>query len=79
MTPANTQPPAKMRTITIGALSGLVFGLLAAYLYSRAAEEEIHQSGSAPQISTGDIITIALAVLGLTRQISEMGRSKKKR
>lgn len=72
-------PTPKTRTLTIGAVAGLLFGLMAAYLYSRAAEEEVSRSGSAPKASTGELITISLAVLGLARQIAEMGRSNKKR
>ncbi|MFQ3565664.1 MAG: hypothetical protein SNJ59_01580 [Aggregatilineales bacterium] len=66
----------KMKYYLIGAVGGLLFGLAAAYLFARAAEDE--QPGQAPKdgirISTGELVGISLALLGIMRQIAELGR-----
>jgi hypothetical protein len=72
-------PPTRSRTLTIGGTAGLLFGLIAAYLYSRSAKEELHQNGRTAQITTAEWIGLSLTLLGLARQISEMGRPKKKK
>lgn len=50
---------------------GALFGLIAAYLYARASGE-----GERQQLRTGEIISLALAGLGLMRQITEAGKKK---
>jgi hypothetical protein len=74
-----TTPPTRSRALTIGGAAGLVFGLIAAYLYSRSSQEELHQNGKSAQITTAEWIGLSLTLLGLARQISEMGRPKKKK
>ncbi len=62
-----------------GSLVGLTFGLLAAYLYNRAAKEDAERNGGKPApVQTMQLITLTLAALGLIRQIAELGKSSKK-
>lgn len=68
----------KSKTYVYGAVGGLVFGLLSAYLYARAAEENASNNGGTPSpIQTGQLLSLLLAALGLIRQIAESGKSKK--
>lgn len=65
------------RTITYlaGAVLGLITGLAAAHMYTRAAEEN-GEAGVPARIDTGDAFKIGLAVLALVRQISAIGAKK---
>ena len=60
----------------VGAAAGLLFGLLSAYLYNRAAGD----NPPAPlpdgrnRVSTGEVIGLGLALLAVIRQIAEMGK-----
>ncbi len=68
----------KLQTYGVGLIGGALFGLLSAYLYARAAEEDALRSGSRPQqITTGQLIALLLTSLGLIRQIAEAGKAKK--
>ncbi len=68
----------KSQTYMTGAIIGAAFGFIAAYLFSRAAEEEAQRNGGKPdKVPTTQLIGVALAGLGLMRQISEMGKPKK--
>lgn len=61
-----------------GSLIGLTFGVLAAYLYNRAAEEDAERNGGKPApVQTMQLISLTLAALGLIRQIAELGKSPK--
>lgn len=67
----------------IGLIAGLVLGLVGAYMYTRAAEEDVSGTGRAARIETGDLLGLGLALLGVMRQVAELGRgpdisSKKK-
>jgi hypothetical protein len=72
VTPAAPGANWKTRAYLIGAAIGLLLGLLSAYLYVRASEEDINQSG-AKKVKTGDAMKLTLSVLGLVRQIAELG------
>lgn len=62
-----------------GSLVGLTFGLVAAYLYNRAAKEDAERNGGQPApVQTMQLISLTLAALGLIRQIAELGKSPKK-
>lgn len=76
VTPSAVEPAApadtwKRQAYLIGAFAGVVLGLLAAYLFVRAANEG--DSENPGRIKTGDAMRLTLAVLGLIRQIAELG------
>jgi hypothetical protein len=75
------EPAANWRqqTYVIGAAAGTLFGLLAAYLYARAASEDAQRSGKPRSLGTGELIGLGLAALGLIRQIAEMGKPSQKK
>lgn len=64
----------KNKVLVTGALAGTLVGVLAAYMYSRAAEEDVSRLGKADRISTGEVLGLGLALLGVVRQITEMGK-----
>ncbi len=67
----------KARIILLGAGLGAVFGLISSYLYTRAAEESDNaDAGAVKSVSTGQLLAVFVAVLGLVRQIAELGKSK---
>lgn len=69
----------KNQIYLMGIASGAIFGLLASYLFARAAEEDAERNGGKPsKVKTGQLISLGLAGLGLIRQISEMGKPDKK-
>ena len=70
----------KRTVYVLGAAAGSLFGLLSAYLYARATEENVERAGGGkPQpVPTRHLISLALAALGLMRQISEIGKEPKK-
>lgn len=70
------QEDVKMQTYLRGGLVGLLVGLVAAHLYSRAADET-GNSPSTARIGSNDLIKVSLAILALVRQITELGGSKK--
>ena len=65
---------ARTQSYLIGAAAGLVFGLLSAYLYNRAARDNGPMSDGRNRVQTGEVIGLGLAMLGVIRQITEMGR-----
>ena len=69
----NGQPQTdwKTRAYTFGAVAGLGFGLVAAYLFARAADEE---ENPPEPIQTTRLMSVGLAALALMRQITELGR-----
>ena len=71
-------PSWKARAYAIGVIAGAVFGLLSAYLYSRAAEEEAEHGDGPPPVPATAMIGMLLSALGLARQIAESGKPKKK-
>jgi hypothetical protein len=68
----------KPQVYMVGGIVGLIAGVLAAYLYARAAQEEISRNGEAPRIQTMQLIGLLLAGMGLLRQIAELGKTPKK-
>jgi hypothetical protein len=74
----NNKSQWKTQVYFIGAIAGTIFGFISAYLYARAAEEELVRTGGKPQMSTTQIIGLLLTGLGLIRQISESGKPARK-
>lgn len=68
----------KSQAYVAGAMLGLLFGLTSAYLYGRAAEDTARQGGEPQRIQTMQLIGVMLAVMGIMRQITELGRPAKK-
>jgi hypothetical protein len=59
----------KGRVLAIGALLGAVTGLATAYLLLQRSEKD----GRELKISTGEGVRLGLLLLGLLRQVSELG------
>ena len=64
----------KSTAYVAGGVVGLLIGLAAAHLYARAADENQVSQGKMPgPINTADAFKLALTLLGLVRQISDLG------
>lgn len=74
----NTDDSWKMKAYAIGLIGGSLMGLLSAYLFNRAAEEN-REEGEAISVSTTTLIGLALSAMSLIRQIAESGRKKQKK
>ena len=59
----------KSRTLFTGALLGALAGLGAAYLILQRAERE----GRNPEMTAGEGVKLGLLVLGMLRQIGQLG------
>ena len=59
----------KSQIYLAGSLIGLAVGFLAAYFYTRAAEESENDNG----LQATDFLKIALTLLGVVRQLTELG------
>ncbi len=59
----------KMKTLVIGAVLGALTGLGAAYLLVNRAEN----SETSPELSPGEGIKIGLMLLGVLRQVAQLG------
>ena len=66
----------KTQTYLVGGLAGLAIGLLAAYFFARVSEES-NQEGPT-RIGTIDGLKLAVAVLAVIRQITDLGAGSKK-
>ena len=60
----------KSRSYLMGGLLGVAIGLLAAYFYVRASEES---NGQPSRIKSMDALKLAVAMLSLVRQITDLG------
>ena len=68
----------KSQIYIMGAALGLAFGAIAAYLFARAAEEDVEKNNGKPQkIKTKQILTLSMSALSFVRQITELGKTKK--
>jgi len=66
----------------LGAVFGILVGVVAAHLYTQAVEQnqDVNQAGSRPQISPLDMISLGTMLLGVIRHITDLGaRSASKR
>lgn len=59
----------KPKVMIAGGVIGALLGLLASFLLIRMAEE----NGRPPKISTGNVVKLAIAALGVVRQASQLG------
>lgn len=59
----------KSQIYLAGSFIGLAVGFLAAYFYNRAAEESDNEDG----LQATDFLKIALTLLGVVRQLTEIG------
>jgi hypothetical protein len=58
----------KMITLVVGAVIGLISGLVAAYIIiQRAEEEESH-----PRLTAGDGVKMGIGLLGVVRTIADL-------
>lgn len=71
-------PNRKTRFYLTGMIAGATFGLLSAYLYTRAAEED-GEDGQPNPIGTMQLIGLILSALSLIRQIAESGKRPKRK
>ena len=67
----NTSPN---QVYLIGAAAGLLFGLLSAYIFNRAASDYGPMPDGRNRVQTGEVLGLGLAMLGIIRQVAEMGR-----
>jgi NhaP-type Na+/H+ or K+/H+ antiporter len=62
----------KTQSYLIGVIGGVLLGLLSAYLFVRATEENM-TSDRPQKVKTMDLMKLTLALLALVRQIAELG------
>ena len=73
LTPA---PVEDNRPYIFGAIGGVIAGLLGAYFYKRAAEENPVQR---EKISTMQMLSVATSMVGILRLIAELGKPPQKK
>ncbi len=67
----------KFRTYMVGALVGICVGLLSAYFYTRVTEE--NGATEPVRIKTMDALKLAVSLLSVVRQITDLGASSSKK
>lgn len=67
----------KTRSYFIGGLIGLAVGLLAAYFFARVSEE--NGSHGPAKIKSLDALKLAVSLLSLVRQITDIGAGSSKK
>ena len=60
----------KTNLLLIGAVGGAILGAGTAYLLARSAE---NNQGGPPQISTKDLLSSGIAIIGVIRGIASLG------
>jgi hypothetical protein len=70
----NKATNARTQSYIIGAAVGLLFGLLSAYMYNRAASDYGPMADGRNRVQTGEVLGLGLAALAMIRQVAEMGR-----
>jgi len=58
-------------------IGGTIFGVIAAYFYTRSATDDTVRNGlrTPNRVQTGDLIGLGLATLAILRQVAELGRT----
>ena len=64
----------RTRILLMGIGFGALLGLVSSYLYTRGVEEN---EGPDAGVSTAQLLGVTLTVIGLVRQIAELGKPKK--
>lgn len=64
----------RTQAYVIGAAAGLLFGLISAYMYNRAASDYGPLPDGRNRVQTGEVLGLGLAALAMVRQVAEMGR-----
>lgn len=64
----------KTQSYIIGAAAGILLGLFSAYMYNRAASDQGSPLDGRNRVQTGEVLGLGLALLGIIRQVTEMGR-----
>lgn len=72
-----SKPSWKFRSYVVGALIGLGVGLLAAYFFARVSEE--NGSDGPAKIKSMDVLKLAVALLSIVRQITDLGAGSSKK
>ena len=73
MNQQSINPNWKTNLLLIGAVSGALLGAGTAYLLARSAESN---NGGPPEISTRDLLSTGIAVIGVIRGIASLGDGK---
>lgn len=73
--PNNSSKSMKTRVYVVGGIAGLALGMLSAYLYARSAEE--HGFAQPERIKTMDALKLAVALLAIIRQVTDLGGGNK--
>ncbi len=68
----NVDPDWRTRIYAVGGAMGAALGLLSAYLYVRAAEEQ-HTDLAPEPPTTGDTVRLGISLLAIIRTITEWG------
>lgn len=66
-------PNWKTNLLLVGAMGGALIGAGTAYLLARSAESN---RGGPPEISTKDLLTTGIAIIGVIRGIAALGDGK---
>jgi hypothetical protein len=75
--PQTEEQDWKVRVYFLGGLAGLVVGLLAAYFYARVSQE--NGADKPARIHTMDALKLAVSVLAVLRQITDLGANSGKK
>ncbi len=75
--PTDSREDGKARIIIAGAALGALVGLVSSYLYARGAEAGDAEQEARPAVGAGQLLSVLLTLIGLVRQIAELGRPDK--
>jgi hypothetical protein len=69
----NANPNWKKNLLLVGTIGGALIGAGTAYLLTRSAESN---RGGPPEISTKDLLSTGIAIIGVIRGIASLGDGK---
>ncbi|MCD6291026.1 MAG: hypothetical protein J7M34_11030 [Anaerolineae bacterium] len=64
----------RKRGILIGAITGAILGALVAWVYVGSQPEDGTSEDTSPQLAPTDWVRLAIAILGVARQLGELVR-----